>query len=522
MANTDVKKGSMTPVDASQREIWASVELGDEANCGYNESISLRFHGAIDTVAFTQAVQDLVSRHESLHSNFSADGATYCVIDNLDTEVTVTDLRDHDDSLKQAHLQEYLEADVSIPFDHIICDGLSWAVLLPDLAHLYQAAKDKTDTSLPTAERYSDYIQYISDTEHKQTCQSDLKYWLDIFADQVPQLEFPTDGQRPKLKTYRAGRIDYAFQPEMVKQLKKLGSRNGATFVSTFMAAFKIFLYRLSGQHDVVLGMMAAGQSVTGFNNLVGHCVNLLPVRSQLQGSMSFDEYLKTLRGIIFDAFDHQSVSFGTILKHLAIERDPSRVPLCPITFNIDQAAIGYPFADLEVDFITNDRRFENFELFLNAVEGKDDSLTLECTYNNDLFTDETMLRRMEEFEHLVSQILENSQLPIDTLSLIPETEQTLLDGWNQTQNSSPIKEDLLVHQFIEKQAIINADETAVICLHKHISYSELNIRANRHAHYLIENGVKNGDLVGLAVERSEHMLVAMLGILKAGACSYR
>ncbi len=530
------------PATESQREIWAAAQLGDDSNCAYNESISLHFHGSLNIEAFKQAIQKLVNRHESLHANFSADGATFCVIDKLEIEISVSNLSSEDTSVKQKQLQQLLDNDVDDPFNlvsgplfrvhlvqlsenesyaiicahHIICDGLSWAVLLPDLANFYEAEINKVETSLPPAQLFSDYIHYLDSNAHKELYQQDLKYWLDVFSDQVPQLEFPTDQQRPKLKTYRAGRIDYSLNPAMVGRLKKLGASSGATFVVTFMAAFKIFLYRLSGQKDIVLGLMAAGQSVSGFNNLVGHCVNLLPVRSQLQDSMSFVDYVKTLRSIMFDAFDHQNISFGSILKNLNIPRDPARVPLCPVTFNIDQAATGFPFGELKVDFITNDRHFENFEIFLNAVEGENDQLTLECTFNSDLFSPETIQHRLQELECLISQIIENPQQRINSLGLVPAIEQSLLDSWNETKQQ--MTDGLLIHQLIEQQAISHPEKKAVICGDNSINYQELNARANQLAHYLSEQNVKPGNLIGLAVDRSEHMLVAMLGILKIGA----
>ncbi|MDX2504358.1 MAG: amino acid adenylation domain-containing protein, partial [Gammaproteobacteria bacterium] len=530
------------PATESQREIWVAAQLGEDSNCAYNESISLHFHGPLNIEAFKHAVQQLVNRHESLHANFSADGATFCVIDKLEIKISVSDLSSADTSVKKQQLQHLLDNDVEAPFNlesgplfrvhlvllsenesyaiicahHIICDGLSWAVLLPDLADFYEAEINKVESALPTAELFSDYIKYLDSNDHKKLYQQDLKYWLDVFSDRVPQLELPTDQQRPKLKTYRAGRIDYSLNPAMVGRLKKLGSSAGATFVVTFMAAFKIFLYRLSGQKDIVLGLMAAGQSVSGFNNLVGHCVNLLPVRSQLQDSMSFEDYVKTLRGIMFDAFDHQNISFGSILKNLNIPRDPARIPLCPVTFNIDQAATGFPFGELKVDFITNDRHFENFEIFLNAVEGTNDQLTLECTFNSDLFSLETIQRRLEELECLISQIIENPQQAINNLELLPAIEQSLLDSWNETKQ--PMADGLLIHHLIEQQAVNLPDKTAVICGDINLSYSELNARANQLAHYLSEQNVKPDSLIGLAIDRSEHMLIAMLGILKAGA----
>lgn len=525
------------PATESQREVWAAVQMGDNASCAYNESMSLRIKGAIDSVAMRRALQAIVDRHESLRTTFSTDGATLCINRSQSLDVTEVDLSDLDASACESKLQEILQQDVATPFDlehgplfravivkleselfqvvmcahHIICDGLSWAVLLPDLAALYA----DQNAPLNSADRYSDYAKYLLEEQQENRIAEAEAYWLKQYAETIPVLDMPTDRPRPKIKTYCGNRLDYLLDKASVTALKKVGAKNGCTFVVTLLSAFNSLLYRLTRQPEIVVGIMAAGNSVTGFNNLVGHCVNLLPVRCQISHDKSFVELLKSVRSHMFDATEYQQFSFGSLIKKLPIARDPSRIPLVPITFNIDQAERQFQIGGFAAEVYTNPRSYENFELFLNAAEYADNHVVLECTYNRDLFDETTIQRHMEEFEQLIQSISLAPEQAISTLALLPDDETMQLSSWNATK--VPFPDDQLIHQLIEQQVASQADKIALVCGGEQITYANLDKRANQLAHHLRQEGVAADVLVGLALERSISMLVGQLAVLKAG-----
>ncbi|MBD2166912.1 amino acid adenylation domain-containing protein [Calothrix membranacea FACHB-236] len=530
------------PATESQKEIWASVQMGDAANCAYNESQSLRLKGKLDVTVFQSALQELVQRHEALRTTFSTNGNTLCIVGSLQIQIPTIDISSLELQEQQEKLASIRRQEVEKPFDlehgplfraqiiklqpqehiailtahHIICDGWSWAVLMPDLGKLYSGLLEGIVPELDESDRLSDYAVLQEEEVDSPEAIATEQYWLEQFADSVPVLDFPCDRPRPHIRTFNAAREDWQLNPQLVADLKQLGTKFGCSFMTTILAGFEAWLHRITGQNDLVVGIPAAGQAALGQYNLVGHCVNLLPLRSQINGAQSFSEYLQSRRSTVLNAYDHQQFTFGSLVKKLSIPRDSSRIPLVPITFNIDQGLDSdkLPFAGLEVEFFSNPRSFENFELFINATELRG-QLTLECQYNTNLFDADTIRRRMAEFETLLQGIVANPNQTIAKLPILPAVEQQLLAVWNQTQTNYP--QDKSIHQLFEEQVARTPDAVALVFQGQQLTYRELNTRANQLAQYLQTLGVGADVLVGICVERSLEMIVGLLGILKAG-----
>ncbi|MGB3509032.1 MAG: amino acid adenylation domain-containing protein, partial [Microcoleaceae cyanobacterium] len=530
------------PPTESQTEIWASVQMGDEANCAYNESQSLKLRGKLDIETFKSALQELVQRHEALRTTFSPDGSALCIAASLEIDIPLVDLSNLKQEERDSQVAQFRQQAVEQPFDlehgplfrvqiiklqlqehlviltahHIICDGWSWAVLMPDLGKLYGALRQGILPDLEEVEGFSEYAIEQAQEANSQETRETKEYWLKQFSSSVPILDFPTDRPRPPLRTFDSAREDWELSQDLVTSLKQLGKDMGCSFMTTILAGFEVFTSRLTGQEDVVVGISAAGQAASGHYNLVGHCVNLLPLRSQINPQQSFSDYLRSRRATVLDALDNQQFTFGSLVKKLAMPRDSSRIPLVPVTFNIDQAldSSSLPFDGLEVEFFSNPRSFENFELFVNATEfaGK---MTLECQYNTNLFEADTIRSRMAELETLLRGIVANPDESIAKLPIISETEQRLMAQWNQTQVTYP--QDKFIHQLFEEQVERTPDGIAVVFESQKLTYRELDQQADRLAHYLRNLGVKSEELVAICLERSPEMLVALLAVLKAG-----
>lgn len=530
------------PATEAQKEIWASVRMGQEANCAYNESQSLRLRGSFDRGAFEQAIQALVLRHESLRSTLSPDGQNLCINDSLELKITTADWSSLAEADREAQIAQRRQQAVQEPFDlehgplvrvelyclqpeehfaivtahHIICDGWSWAVLMNDLGQLYSAYKAGTTPDLEPVDRFSDYAQQLIDQADSPEAQQAEQYWLNLFADAVPIVDFPTDRPRPPLRSFNSAREDYDLSPQLVADLKQLGKGMGCSFMSTLLAGFEVWMARLTQQADVVVGVLAAGQAASGLYNLVGHCVSLLPMRSRVEGQQSFRDYLASRKSTILDAYDHQQFTYGSLVQKLRIPRDPSRIPLAPILLNIDQGldSSKLPFDGLTVDFFSNPRAYENFELFVNATE-LNGQLTLECQYNTNLFDGQTIRQRMAELETLLAAIVAQPDRPVGTLALLPASEWQQLQRWNQTQADYPSQ--ACIQELIAQQAAATPEAIAVRYETQSLTYRDLDQRANQLAHFLQAQGVSPDTLVGISLERSPDLLVAMLGVLKAG-----
>ncbi|WP_310422588.1 amino acid adenylation domain-containing protein [Chamaesiphon sp. VAR_48_metabat_135_sub] len=532
------------PATPSQTEIWLSVQMGDAANCAYNLSQSFRLNGSLDRVVLASALQQLVARHESLRTTFSSNGESLCIVADLRIEIPTIDLTALSPPERDLQLTQIVKQDLNQPFKieqgplfraqiieladrehlllltahHIICDGWSWTILIEDLGALYSAQAQGITPNLPIAEKFSDYASAeIAAAQQPEAIETE-QYWLAQFADSVPVVDFPTDRPRPPLRTFNAAREDYDLDLEVGEQLKQLGQKFGCSFTTMILAGFEVLLHRLTGQTDLVVGIPSCGQVATGQDRLVGHCTNLLPLRTQIDGKQPFTDYLQQRRSTILDAYEHQQFTFGSLVGKLALPRDLSRIPLVPIMFNLDRAAVSNRslFNGLELSSHLNSREFETFELFINAVE-LTDKIVLECQYNTNLFDRATIRRRMSEFETLLRGIVAHPEQLISQLPLLTTAaRQQLLIDWNATQADYP--DTKCLHQLVAAQVELTPDAVAVVDAGQQLTYAELDIQANQVANYLIDLGVQTETFVGICVERSLAMVVGLLGILKAGA----
>ena len=534
----------VVPATEPQLEIWVSCLLGaEDANRSYNESVSLRLTGILDQAALESALRDLIQRHEALRSAFSADGKQICIYKDWPLDLVFRDLSQKDTESQQEFIEDFSREDAEIPFDlvkgplfrislfrlgekshflkftahHIICDGWSLGILLQDLGKLYSAYAKREKPQLTEAIPFSQYAMEYWEFSGSEAYKKIEQYWIDQYRENVPVVDLPTDFLRPALRTYKSCRDDYPLDPLLVAAIKKTGIQAGCSFVTSLFAAFEVFLQRLTGQHDIIVGLPAAGQSVSGHYGLVGHCVHLLPLRSSFSGSSSFTEYLKQRKTKMLDDFENQQFTLGSLLKKLNMTRDPSRIPLVPVVFNVDMGLDdGVAFYGLEYRLLYNPREYENFEIFLN-VSGSEQALMMEWSYNTQLFSRDSIRRMMLEFESLLRTIVANKHEKIKDFPHWEEDElKARLKAWNDTFSDYPREKSLqdlirdVAGQFPSKTAIRFGD--------KELSYGKLEDYSNRFASVLIHHGVVPGDIVGLATTRSVEMLVSMLAILKAGA----
>src|SRR5690606_24696160 len=249
------------------------------------------------------------------------------------------------------------------------------------------------------------FSQYCSEMEaysDEKTYRETERYWAEKLTPVPSPLTLPTVRQRPLQRTYASRRDDFPVDASLTSSLKQLGARCGASFVNTLLVAFEVYLNRLTGQSDIVVGLPTAGQAATGHFNMVGHCVNLLPLRSSVNPATTFVDHLIKRKTELLDDYDHQQYTYGSLLKVLKIKRHRARVPLIPVVFNID---IGMDsrvvFSGIRHRLLSHPRVFENCELSVNATSTAE-SIVLEWSYNTHLFDAATIRRMMMDFEGML------------------------------------------------------------------------------------------------------------------------
>ncbi len=527
----------LAPLTEPQTELWLACQFGgDDANRAYNESVSVRLHGHLDRTAFDWAVHALVERHQALRSAFSGDGKTMLIFREATVPFVYEDLSGHSTTDQQASIHAFVTADAHSVFDlqhgplirarllklsetehlftlvahHIVCDGWSAGIALQDLGALYSARVQGKQPQLPPVEQIGAYAVEQLNFNQSADYKSIESFWLDQYRNSVPVVDLPTDYPRPPRRTYASHRKDYRLDDDLTLALRKLGQQAGCSFVSTLLISFEVLLHRITGQTDLVVGLPAAGQAATDHQRLVGHCVNLLPIRSSIQPNQSFLDYLKSRREPILDAFDNQRLTFGSLLKKLAVPRDPARVPLVPVLFNVDFGMEeGIDFQGLTFNFYSNPREFEAVDLFVNAG-GTQKSLTVEWSFNTQLFKPETIDGFMEQFVTLLREVVAD---PNRTVGIGPLP--VAIAPTTAVENGS---DTLPLHELLAQTAARFPHKSALEFNGQTLTYAELNGRANRLAHHIRERGMGPGNMVGVMLDRTPDMVVSLLAVMKAGA----
>ncbi len=427
------------PTSEGQREIWGSLALDKDATLCYNESLSMDLKGMVNPQVLNLAFQEIIKRHSALRSIFSADGKFFFVKEFSNQPISFLDWSEKPDlnqeleKFKQTQIESKIDlfsgpcffaSLIKLRHDHyifvitghhIICDGWSFAVILTELSTIYSALEKNITFSFDPASQFTDYA--INEAQHGPNLVH-KEFWLNQFRTPVKTKKIPLDFARPKFRTYNSERIEIEVAEDTVKRFKKFGASQGSSFYTFLMASFQVLIGRISGSEELVIGMASAAQSESGKNDLIGHLVNLLPLRTQLNSEQGFKFFLKEIKSKMLDCFDHQQYSYGSLLKELNLERNPAEIPLLNIVFNIDQQAAGQGlrFDGLKASYITIPRKFENFEIFVNAVSCEN-RLTIECQFNSNLFKASTIKNWFSSYIKLMEAIVENPELPIGSFA---------------------------------------------------------------------------------------------------------
>ncbi|MFL6617630.1 MAG: non-ribosomal peptide synthetase, partial [Povalibacter sp.] len=486
--------------------------------------------------ALRSCLQELTERHEVLRAWVSPDGKWLGIPEPRALELRVTDIEEGADVLGAIErdlmsLAFELERGPLIRFQllrassrkhyllitahHIIIDGWSLSVLLRELAVLYTSRVLRRDSPLPEAPHYGDYV----DAEARFLASSEgaahTQYWVNQLKDSPLPVELPRDKVPPVQRTYAASGLNRKIAADLVGRVKSMGVEHGASLVATTLASFSALLHRLTGNNDIVIGLFAAGQSFHEKRGLVGHCVNMLPLRIKPEAEQSFATLLRQTSGVVLDAFDHQGTTFGSMLPKLQFQRDERRPPLVSIIFNVDIRDDDITHHGLETRYHTMIRQAETFEWFINLVDdGKE--LLIECTYNKDLFSESMVDSLLDNFEALLRSACENPALALSELGLIsPATFQRLIGDFNKTDQVFPAG---CIHQVISERAAQWPNRIAVKSGNLQSTYAQLEQRANSIAATLIRRGIGLGDKVAVCLQRELDLPAALLGILKTGA----
>jgi amino acid adenylation domain-containing protein len=523
------------PLTESQREIWMTHQLGDMPAASFNESISIRLDGALDTAALERAVGDLVARHDALRLRFARSGAHFDVMPAAAPEIHMLDVSAEPDP--QAALRRFLEEDAARPIriteepplrfalvrleaetadlvltlHHIVCDGWSLSILFEELAELYAAHAEGRAPRLNPAPSFAAFAA----AQAERTPQKDvMDYWRAQY-ETIPDLpDLPTDRARPKQRAWAGDSVTVWFDAERTQAVQKAGARHGATLFATLFAGLQITLGRLSGSADVVLGVPTAGQTLQEAQDLVGHCVNFLPLRAAFDPSEPVSAHLKRVRDAVLDGFEHRDYTFGTLLRDLDVPRSLDRLPFTEVEFNLERALDPVESAGVTLSLGVNPKAAVNFDLFFNVSEGAE-GLRIDVAYKSELFDRETVERWIGHFAIVLEALAEDTGRKIAALPLMTAEAQATLDaGRNATARAFG---ERALPALVAEQVAERPEATALSDAAMSLTYAELDRRSDAIAAYLQRALPEAPTRVAVALPRSVDLPAALLGVLKAG-----
>ena len=531
------------PLSSAQQRVWVMDQL-TRSSFLYNEHNAFRFPYAIDVDAFRRSVNEIIRRHEILRTTFATENGSpvQVVAPHLTIDVPVVDLRDLSSRARETRSLEIASEEAKMPCDlrtgpliwakvlrvadgdyiflltmhHIVCDGWSMEVFFRELTILYVAFSAGRASPLPELRtQYADFAVWQQHRLSEGLFDEALSYWRERLGD-MPLLALPTDRPRPSQQTFEGARENLEIDRGLYQQLTALCQREGVTTFMFMLAAFQVLLARYCGQDDIVVGAPIANREQPELMELIGFFVNTLVLRTDMSGDPSFREVLKRVRTGSLEAYAHQDLPFERLVDDLAPERDLSRNPLFQVIFQVFNWATGDVDSPQEakppLEVHTGGSMFD---LRLDLIETPG-GFNGSCEYSTALFDRSTIARMVEHFMKMLESIVENPQVRISELELLTDSErQRLVVELNATE--SPYPRNASIPELFETHVAASGDSVALEFGGRTLNYVELNRCANRLAHFMRRRGVGPDVVVALYMERSEQLIVSILGVLKAG-----
>lgn len=549
MASTEDKiprrrEGGPAPLSFSQQRLWFFDQF-EPASFVYNVLTPVSLRGNLDVSALQEAFNHLVRRHEALRTTFELrEGQPVQIIGQQQSiPIRRIDLSHQARPEQQEQFHAVFNDETCRPFDlkkgpllritlvrmaaeehalllamhHIVTDGWSMNVLVREAVALYAMYSAGLAPGLsPLPIQYADFAVWQRSWLQGEVLEQQLAYWKQHLGAKPAVLELPTDFPRPAVQTYRGASFIFPFSPALSQSLKTFCRAQQATMFMVLLAAFNVLFHRYTGQQEIIVGSPIANRNRKELEGLIGFFANTLPMRTNVSGELSFREVLARLKEAALGAYAHQDLPFEYLVEQFHPERSLSHSPLVQVMFNFEPTIPQMAeMPGLSASLMDYDNKSAKFDLTLFARDhGTEIFGTLE--HNVDLFTSETIERMAGHLLTLLSGIVANPDQPISGLPLLTRHERyQMLEEWNATEAACP---QLCAHQIFEAQVHHAPNRTALIFENQELTYAQLNARANQLAHYLSSLGARPGKFVGIFMERSVEMIVAVLGVLKSGA----
>ncbi|HST60442.1 MAG TPA: amino acid adenylation domain-containing protein [Longimicrobium sp.] len=539
------RRTGAAPLSFAQERLWFLHQMEPESPF-YNIPFAVRLNGELSVEALRGALAEIVRRHEALRTTFRADASgSWQVVHPAPAYFTlpVADLRalpaewvpgetlrlmadeaEHPFDLRRDLMLRALLIRVSVRehvlvlnLHHVAGDGWSIGVLFRELAALYGALRDGAPSPLAALPvQYADFAAWQREWLRDEALDAQLAYWRGKLEGAPAVLELPTDRARPAVQSHRGDVVSFEVPAALTDRLRALARESGATLFMVLLAGFDLLVHRLSGRDDVVVGSPLAGRVRAEVEELIGFFVNTMALRTDLSGDPTFRELVARVRETTLEAYAHQDLPFERLVEELHPERTLSHNPLFQVAFvlqNVDMAPVELSGLVLRLEDV--DTGTSKFDMFLEMTE-QGGRLRGQLEYATDLWEPATAARMAALFVQLLEAVAARPDGRVSDAELLDADERARLAEWNET--AAPLPPEPRIHRLVEAQARRTPDVVAVVFADDVLTYAELDGRANRLARHLAAMGARPEARVGICLERSAEMVVAILAVLKAGA----
>lgn len=534
--------GQEAPLSYGQQRLWFLQQLYPD-NPFYTYADLLEVDGPLDQDRVQAAYEQVVQRHKILHSSFQvhADRVIQRGVPDMQPVFRVYDLSEIAPEDQQVQAQEHCIAEARKPIDlqegpmcrlillrfsaqrhqlllvmpHLITDNASYDIFLRELGIFYRGNPSEVSSLPALAIQYADFAYW---QQHSKPKQKDIAYWKKKLAGSMPMLALPMDRPRPVMPSFKGAYQTEVLPDDIYQALISLSKQMNTTMFVLMLAAFKVLLHRYSNQREIVVGAPFSNRDQRALESMMGFFNETQALRTDIDPSMSFEEYVQQVRVTVLEAFEHKNTPFELLVRELNPQRQMSHNPLFQVMFlhkqgietgNLDdQVSFRHPPFDLGVS---------KFDLTLAMLE-EAGTLSSIFEYATDLFDASTIKRMQANYHCLLAEIIAQPQAKIGQLGILDEKErETLLSTWNPSRSQTPTDHPVAIHSLIERQVAAHPDAIALSHQGIYISYQVLNDRANAVASFLLEQSPSPANIVGICAEPGPEMIIAMIGVLKAG-----
>ncbi|MGL4346221.1 MAG: amino acid adenylation domain-containing protein [Cellulosilyticaceae bacterium] len=525
------KEKAYYPVSAAQYRMYVLQQLNHEMTT-YNMPSVVEIRGEFELDKVNAVFREIIERHEALRTSFHmVEGEVMQKIHEVETLELTVSYSQQEGEITQQQIQTFIK-----PFDltcaplirvgviqtdknhytlmmdmhHIVSDGHTVEMITNEFVKLY--CKQQLN---PVKRQYKDFSEWQLKQFEEGILEKEKNYWGKVFEEEVPTLTLPYDYTRPSVQSFEGDQVDFTINQMLLEKLELVANETGTTLYMVLLATYQMLLSKYSGQEDLVVGTPVTGRTTAQMEEIAGMFVNTLALRQRMGGEMTYRELLMAVKETVLDAMAHQSVPFDQVVDRVEKYRDASHNPLFDTMLvfqNYDMqetTGMGVIFSPRQIKANT-----AKVDLALNAVR-KADSIACALEYCTKLFKERTVYQIARHYLALLEQIAENAQKQIKDYQMMSSEEIHLLNEWNHTTHQAG--EESVIGQ-IERQAVSNPVAPAISCKGQTLSFEMLNAKANTIADRLINEGIQKQDIVGIMMENSVEMVIALLGILKAGA----